>query len=371
MSIDEIRTLISESKIKDAIYKMRKFAEDIDDAKLLNSVITISATYQLNEDERVNQTLSRDEYLLSYSKINRSLLGVLEEIKCFNEDLQHNKKSDELTEDKIYEMLCKLNFKEQVKYFNLICKSKEKSLIPFVVRANDDFGQRWLCTRLIKKYQANAHEPIPVDLEASACDLQGLVESLIRGILKQDAWQKWQNRLNRFTAEEKIKESRRELGKLLHKRTESATQFVIIKNAFTHIDSKSDKFLHFCNLLIELDNWMYDTDYKCILIFVEKRPDQYTCQEYLCTHMHDSFEAMKMVDKEKLKIVGLQEIKEFSESDIKEWLEDSDLHDQIRDKLLNNGKSFTELIAKKHPELVIREICEELNVTFQEKWIKH
>jgi len=285
-------------------------------------------------------------------------------------NLDSSDRKRELSDDIIYEMLCKLNFKEQVKYFNLMCKCK-KSLIPFVVRANDDFGQNWLCTRLIKRYGTNIHEPIPVDLEATGYDLEQLVEYLIKEILGIDAWQRWENRLSESTIEGKIEQSKRELVRLLYEKTKTATQFVIIKNAFSHIDSKSDKFLHFCNLLVELNHWMYETDYKCILIFVEKRPDQYTCQEYLCTHTHDSFEAMKMVDREKLRIVGLKEIEEFSESDIKEWLEDLDLHDDIRDKLLNSKKSFTELIAKKHPEQVIRDICIELNVTFQEKWIKH
>lgn len=358
---DEIHALV-DTNLDDAFLELSKIftKKDIQYRDLINAHINQANNFSLTDYR------SRLKSFILFEK------DYINEI--YRDSLSIDKK-DELSEDLIYEMLCRLNFKQQVKYFNLMCKCK-KSLIPFVVRANDDFGQNWLCTRLINRYGANTHEPIPVDLEATGYDLQQLIEYLIKKILelKEGAWQKWQNRLSRFTVEEKIEQSKRELVRLLYEKTKTATQFVIIKNAFTHIDPKSDKFLHFCNLLIDLNYWIerYDeADYKCILIFVEKRPDKYTCQEYLCTHTHDSLAAKQMLDKEQLKIVGLQEIKEFTESDIREWLEDSDLHDDIRDKLLSYNKPFTQLIAKKHPEQVIRDICNELGVTFLNKWIKH
>lgn len=285
-------------------------------------------------------------------------------------NLDTSNRKCELSPDHIYEILCKLNFDKQVDHFNWICKCK-KSLIPFVIRANDDFGQHWLCTRLINTYKADAHEPIIFNLENTiGYDLQLLVEELIKKLLEIDVWKKWHDKLNSFTPEQKVEKSRNELVDLLSRKTETATQFVIIKNAFNHIDSKSDKFLNFRRLLIDLNDKMYATDHKCIFIFIEKRPEQYTCEEYLCTHTHDdSFEAMKIVEKEKLRIVGLQEIKEFTDSDIKNWLGNESMRDDIFHKLINSN--HTELVAQKHPEQVIRDICSELGITFQDKWIKH
>jgi len=354
---DEIHALV-DSNLDTAFFELSKIfkKEDIQYRDLI--------------DAHINQ--ANNFSLANYrSRLKSFILFEKDYINGVYKDSLSISKNNELSEDLMYKMLCKLNFKKQVKHFNLICKCK-KSLIPFVIRANDDFGQRWLCTRLINTYKADVHEPIIFDLEnTTGYDLQLLVGELIKKLLEIDVWKKWQDRLNRFTTlEEKIEKSRNELVDLLSRKTETATQFVIIKNAFNHIDSKSDKFLNFRRLLIDLDDKMYATDYKCIFIFIEKRPEQYTCEEYLCTHIHDDeFETMKMVENERLKIVGLQEIKEFTESDIKKWLGNDKMIDAIFHRLINRNHS--ELIAKKHPELVIRHICEEFNVTFQDKWLKY
>jgi len=280
----------------------------------------------------------------------------------------------ELSNDLIYEILCKLNFKKQVEYFDLICEC-DKSLIPFVVRAKGDrFGQKWLCTRLINCYEANSHEPIVVDMKTTRQNLQQLVEYLIEEILRlgmEGDLQNWKDRYSEYKPKEKIERAKQKLTTVLYDKAKTATQFIIIKNAFNHINSDVDAFFDFHQLLINLNRVIDETDHKCILIFVEETPQPYMCGEhYLCTHEKDIRQAEDIVNQsEGMKIIGLQEIKELSESDIDEWYKNLKKHKEIREKL--RTKSYSQLSSRGNPEHVIRDICSELDIEFRKEWMKY
>ena len=272
--------------------------------------------------------------------------------------------------DDAYHLLCHLNFNHQSDYFNDYIKT-DKPIIPFIIRAEEQFGQRWLFHRLIYQYQhtqkRSVHSPIPIDLNELKFDLNGLIDYLS---IKLNA--------SNYDKNQTLKKKKAKFKNAISLKLETGTQFIVLKNAFTFIHS--NEFIEFYNLLDYLYTEIEALDIKgnkCIFFLVENTPESYHHSTH-CICSKDVHSAIAKLQ-EGLKFIDLHELTPISEDDIMKWL------GQLEGSLLacfsewvNNGqwdfKKLFKTFNTGNPEEIIPFLCHKIGKNYNEhenSWLKY
>jgi len=281
-----------------------------------------------------------------------------------------NEKSDgpnNEKEDFIYKILRQLNFNHQVNCFKILLGSKDKLLVPFVIRNKPNHGQRWLYNKLvlsIKDTGKDYHKPILLDLsKPKTHDLNSLVDFMLGDMSVE---------LNKIP--EKLDLKFRLLREIIKKRVETKYQIIIFKEAFSF--AGGDEFEKFFNLLKDISEELElikEKGNKCIVIFSENNEEAYKCRSFC--FFTDTSELLSILGEEKLKLIDIYSNKHITENDLKDWFESnySDLIEWFKEYIQDESK-ISRLIQDGNPEVVIKNLCKQMNVNFdkiEKQWLKH
>ncbi|MEN0046169.1 MAG: hypothetical protein AAF806_03810 [Bacteroidota bacterium] len=271
--------------------------------------------------------------------------------------------------DYLYKLLCDLDFKHQVEYFNTVVKTP-RAVIPFVIRAERNFGQKWLYNRLINHYanqKKPIHRPLVFNFEELKLDTFGFLEELSKGL---------EIKISRIQEEYEVNFARIING--LCKNAQTATQFIIIENAysFLHASSLFDSFYH--KLLKELEKYMraMEAKHKCIFLFIEHSSKPYQITDYiLFTEKVKKSEARRS---NSLKFIDLKPNSSISKEDFRTWIDNSDQHIFDCFDYYFQQRTIDEILSKEcgdgNPEEVLKFICSEMKIDYEEHqnlWLKH
>ncbi len=293
--------------------------------------------------------------------INISKTDIQEYFAGTEEDV--NVKTVTTSTSETYTLLCHLDFKKQVKYFEDMIESK-KPVIPFVVRAAENYGQRWLYNRLIHHYQEKrvVHKTFLIDLtELNINSLDNLIDYLSEQIV-----QKYNPTDSR---DAKVRKLRRDLSTMIS----TASQFIVLKNAYTFIHST--EFNDFYGLLDDFyqEIKILESEHKCIFLFVEQSLEPYAHSEY-CTFSSETQSFKAKTDKT-LKIIDLDNIKGITRNCMEEWF--GKVPVEIIDFFDCSDEGLEQLVREcgnGNPEIIIPAICEKIGINFNEHkstWLKY
>jgi hypothetical protein len=293
--------------------------------------------------------------LVRYVKRNKRVYN------SFKKEIEKDAQSfQQAPTDKIYELLCHLDFKHQSEYFDAIINSR-KNVIPFIIRGNKSSGQKWLYNRLIYTYQQkqkdDIHEIVTLDSEYFQSDIKELLKTLIStfgGSLPDDSdildiWF--------FKLRESIKE-----------RIRVAHQIIIFKNASTFV--QSDKFANFTQMLERV--FLQSSNHKCILFFVEEKETPYKIANCIYTSEKEVYE-INLKLQEQFSYIDLNKLSPVTVQCVKTWFgkvpEIYDIKPFI-DKVEEIIEQY-----KGNPELLIPFLCKEIikedYLKYENQWLKY
>ncbi len=295
--------------------------------------------------------------------INISKTDIQDYFAGTEEDTNANSKT--IDPEKTYTLLCHLDFRAQVDYFESMVESK-KPVIPFVLRAAENYGQRWLYNRLIHHYQEKRviHKTFLIDFKELKIDS---LDNLIDYLSEQIGVQKYNP--NDSFDKKKIK-----LRNTISALIDTASQFIVLKNAYSFIHSSDfDKFYELLNHFYEeLD--AIEPEHKCIFLFVEQVLEPYTDIEKYCVFSSETKSFKAKMDKT-LKIVDLDAIKGITRKCMEEWF--GKVPEEIIEYFDSSDEGLEQLIKEcgnGNPEMIIPAICEKIGINFHEHkstWLKY
>ena len=237
-----------------------------------------------------------------------------------------------------------------------------------MIRAQPNYGQKWLYNRLIYYYtrkNPNTHIPLVIELDTMSLDFEGLVDYL-GNQLKIDGYDS-----NTLLKKRKVK-----VKNALIKKIATGCQFIVFNNAYQFIHSNDfTAFYKFLEYLYEEVDGL-DSNYKCICFFVEQTPHQYTHMQYcVLSKQTSSVDARRL---EELKFVDLDEHQPISADDFRHFYKKANI--TIQDKLKCYWDDITQITGllqqcnNGNPEKLIPLICEKIGIKFKEyenKWLKY
>lgn len=329
---------------------------------------------EIFEDDGAYNDLCKEYFTRPNNFDLTTLRSRLKRFVAFNKDLyiaycrdkDHSKKATSDAHDSLYKLLCHLDFKDQIDCFDALIKTK-KPVIPFVIRAEQNYGQRWLYNRLIAHYEAKnvIHVPLIIDLSDLQFNLEGLIDYLSHK-MEVPSYDKTEN------AEKK----KRKLKNLLGDKVKTATQFIVLKNAYSFVHSND------FNLFYNALNYFHDeiealdSHHKCILLFVESTVEPYKHQHH-CIFSGDLGVLQARRSKE-FRFIDLDKNTPISLADLKAWLEKvDDMTLECFDCYIEDDKELQKLLTlcdNGNPEKVIPFICETIGKNYEEHehlWLKH
>ncbi|MEZ4883363.1 MAG: hypothetical protein R3E32_01410 [Chitinophagales bacterium] len=345
MTVKEIKSLID---------------QDLDAAfEILDKYFEEDPIYNAFNDEFISPPLNFDKRIFC-RRLQRFVQRNKELINAENEDKKFLQPD---SSDQIYQLLCNLNFTSQVKYFKAIVKSK-KPIIPFVIRAEQNYGQSWLYNRLIYHYQTEKpiHPPITIDLKSSQFNVSSLVQHLALNI-----------GVKKYDESESIDVHRHQIKEVLLEKIETASQILIIKNV--NILIHSEDFEAFVDIIdYFFTKIKSSTIHKCIFFFIEDEltiGDPYS-QYCIFSSKTKAFQAKQ---EQLLKFIALTPIQALTNKCIEDWLGLAE--EDICDCFNLEEKTIEQLLidcGNGHPEKVLYYICREIGQEFDKhksKWLKY
>lgn len=359
MTAKEIRELI-DSNLDDAIFELSEVFEKS------------NSTYNdlLNQFVNRQENFSLDTFR---SKLKAFVLLSRKDIRDYYRNIRIDAEfstTEKDSSDQIYQLLCHLNFTSQVKYFKAIVKSK-KPIIPFVIRAEQNYGQSWLYNRLIYHYQTekHIHTPITIDFRRSQFNASSFIQHLALNIGVKNYHES--DTLDVYVS--KIKD-------VLLEKIETKSQILIIKNVnllihYEEFEIFVDMMNHFYTRIEEALSKLEKTVFhKCIFFFIEDTTTVGDPYSQYCL-FPSKIEAHKARKEQGLKFFALTPIHALTNKCIKDWLDAAD--EDTCDCFDFEQKTIEQLLidcGNGHPEKVLHYICRKIGHEFDKhksKWLKY
>ena len=257
-------------------------------------------------------------------------------------------------EDRIYALLCKLNFRHQQKYFYAALKSN-LSLIPFVIRGQANRGQKWLCKRLIHQFDGgkNIHEVITINFKE--CPIFSLPQ----------LFQQFEIKLKLERQSLSLAQQKMRLGEVLKARLERGPIFIIFEN-FASFSQCADFDLFYQVLEQWLGKWNVKP-HPCICFFIENIATEYDFAHLCLFTEHLQTDALR--NNQHLKFIDLNEIKAIDFNDIEDWLEEMHPEDyQVFSFLRDDSttrQTLQQICDTQNFQYLIAFICRELGYDYE------
>lgn len=259
--------------------------------------------------------------------------------------------------DKLYEILCELNFKNQYSYFLNIIKSNNP-IIPIIVRAKYKYGQKWFYNRLIHTYKksgVSTHSTIHYSFTNDASIREGI--DAITGKMGGDV----------PSRQKSFEISCHEFEKAVIKKIKesNSSQFIILKNSEILINSDEfqEVYKALNNIHEEAKKNNIDYEYKCIIIFVEENNIPYEEKEVKIKEVISSkIRPNKVKVFEELKLIDLQPLTPITINCLEDWIDGINTN-EFNVSFIEDEKQKEEILFEcddGNPRKVIEFLCQKL-----------
>jgi hypothetical protein len=290
----------------------------------------------------------------------------------YNDQTQNAQEGLSSVKDRVYDLLCGLNFTRQKKGFDAALNSN-KSLIPFVIKGDGNYGQEWLYNRLIHQFADKnlVHQTIVLDFSSSGGieNTEDVLDLLANKLKCED-----------YDINNKPFDKKFVLIDVIREKIKSGTQFIVFKNAHNFLKSEhfSDLYGFMEHLSTQLDTWNKkptSENHQCICFFVDDKAHEYSIRYCLSAQNEEDLLSVRMHTG--LKFIVLCPIQPIQSSDLNQWLaglkEGFDMFQCILTKY-QSLDNFLNQCSSSNPVDLIKQICEEIDKDYEKckgQWLTH
>jgi hypothetical protein len=264
-----------------------------------------------------------------------------------------------------YDVLCELDFKIQTLNFQRIYKNKK--IAAFLLHGeSDEKGSdvNWLYHQLLYKEGLVNDKYITIDFGSK---LGGSFERLL-----EEFFIRFEIDTNTGNRTRQIAQLRSKIESKLN-----IDHFVcIIKSPDNILNNEAELCKLFTDFLSFMDNQIVQENHNnsFILLFLEGKLADYKLKDnkyffWFSENQEDDY-PLNVVKCPDVKIIDLAPIRKIKEMDITEWIKWSLLNPAIYNKVSGfDGKEKEILKEGANPFQVIKRICSDLNIKFEDRWI--
>ncbi|MGB0525039.1 MAG: hypothetical protein ACPGJS_18850 [Flammeovirgaceae bacterium] len=293
-------------------------------------------------------------------------LFVREEKDFIDSTLQDKRTFKSSAQDDTYQLLCGIDFKDQKKYFDIIISNNE-AIVPFIIRANQNSGQRWFYNQLINEYKKPTHQSLVIEMAQK--DLPSLFHELSSHFTP------------RFTPTDNISKQTRRLRNALTDKLQTKSQFIIFKDSYSFVHS--DEFDQLYDILTDFneeiksmrseDARTQDYRHKCVFLFVESSVEEYQHPHYLSCANTNLLRAKQCTE---IKLFDLDGVPKFNYEDLEAWILKLENHlmNCFGDDIPTTIQQLIENCENGNPEKVIPILCKKINQDYSKLkniWLKY
>lgn len=354
--VDSIAALMYDPSEENIKASVDEFVKLTDKTGMSISAITLRADWLRYKDDKlagVNMS----------GRLNEFIKRFMENLDAFKSSVMPGHGAS--NQDKIYNLLCKLDFSHQTDYFKSLMNS-EKRFVSFVIRGPQaGYGQRWLANKLIqglRNEEEPLHEPLGLDFLELNLKFDSFIEHLAKalGIAYQQSMS--------------VDARRIKLKNELVRRIDTASQFIILINSFSFIHS--EEYADFIRMIKYFSEEINNAGlpHKCIFLFVEEHSSDRYAHTGDCIFSEDSEDwQARMI--EEFRFVDLGVTRPIGPRDISKWLPQcSDEQMKCFQAQVKAACEMEKFLGSGHPQEVIALVCQQIGVNYIENekiWIKY
>ncbi len=352
MNVKEIKELISRDL--DRVFAI------LDEVFMNNSMYNDLCREYISKPNNFDKAdfRSRLNRLVNIEK--KTIESMLDGLKIDSEsEEEENQSEDDINKsDEEYNLVRKLNFTLPLERFRDLSDSS-KVLLPFIIRGEGSYGQKWLYHKLVYDYFERIGtfvKPLVIDFkQRNITTFENLLDELCE----------------EFKVEYKSKTTSKKksiVKKYLLDKMETTSQILIFNEA---CNSLANEFEAFYEILVFISDEMEVNELsntKCILLLVESEKDQLIGHEDKFVFLSKTTASYKAKMIKELRFIDLDLISPITKICIETWLgklpphilDCIDCDDEYIEKLINDCDNG-------HPDKVIPEVCKLINIDFEQK----